>query len=259
MKSASAIHRHLVALFSVFAVALFFALFAGCSSSKDIDEPVDPVNPVEPDKPVLTLDSELPPIAASGGTATLRLSANEPWTLAAAAQEESPDGWFHVSPTSGDAGENLPVTLRVDENPTYVGRSFTLSIRTTSLERSVEITQLKRNAIIASGNRVELDSEEQTLTVEIRSNVEYDVEVRAGSEWLAAAKGTRTEPGLTAKEHRFAVAANTLPQERTATIVFKDLASDLQDEVTVVQAAWIDPHPERTALEAIYRDAHGAG
>lgn len=256
MKSASVIHRHLVALFSVFVVVLLSVQFAGCSSSKDIDEPV---NPVEPDKPMLALDSELPPIAASGGTATLRLSANEPWTLAAVAQEGSPDGWFHVGPTSGDAGENLPITLRVDENKAYIGRSFTLSIRTTSLERSVEITQLKRNAIIASGNRVELDSEEQTFAVEIQANVEYDAEVSAGGEWLAPAEGTRAELGLTSRKHRFTVGANTVAQERTATIVFKDLMSDLQDEVTIVQAAWIDPHPERTALEAIYRDAHGTG
>ncbi len=256
MKSASVIHRHLVALFYVIAVVLLSVQFAGCSSSKDIDEPVKPVEPV---KPMLALDSELPPIAASGSTATLRLSANEPWTLAAVAQEGSPDGWFHVSPTSGDAGENLPITLRVDENKAYIGRSFTLSVRTTSLERSVEITQLKRNAIIASGNRVELDSEEQTFAVEIQANVEYDAEVSAGGEWLEPAEGTRAEPGLTSRKHRFTVAANTVAQERTATIVFKDLASDLQDEVTVVQAAWEDPNPERTALVAIYRAAQGAG
>ncbi|WP_303025469.1 M64 family metallopeptidase [uncultured Parabacteroides sp.] len=85
------------------------------------------------------------------------------------------------------------------------------------------------------------------------------MEIGSGSEWLSVAKDTRAEPGLTTLEHRFAITANTLPQERTATIVFKDLVSDLQDEITVVQAAWIDPHPERTALEAIYRDAHGAG
>lgn len=258
MKFPSVINRCLVALFSVFVVALF-ALFAGCSSSKDIDEPVEPVNPVDPEAPSLILDSDLPPIAAGGGSLTLRMSTNEPWTIETEAQEESSDEWFYVCPISGGSGENISVTLRVDENKTYIGRSFRLTVRTVSLEKSLTVTQVKRNAIIVGENRYELTSEEQTLTVEIQSNVEYEVEIGSGSEWLAPAKDTRAEPGLTASEHRFAVAANTLPQERTATIVFKDLASELRDEITVVQAAWIDPHPERTALEAIYRDAHGAG
>ena len=255
----SVINRCLVALCSVFAIGLFSVQLAGCSSCKDIDEPIDPVNPVDPDKPILIFDSDLPPIAAGGGLVTLRLSSNEPWTIETEAQEESSDEWFYVYPISGGSGENISVTLRVDENKTYIGRSFRLTVRTASLEKSLTVTQFKRNAIIVGENRYELTSEEQTLTVEIQSNVEYEVEIGSGSEWLSVAKDTRAEPGLTTLEHRFAITANTLPQERTATIVFKDLVSDLQDEITVVQAAWIDPHPERTALEAIYRDAHGAG
>ena len=41
--------------------------------------------------------------------------------------------------------------------------------------------------------------------------------------------------------------------------MFKDKASDLFDELTVVQAAWDDPDPERSALRAFYDAAEGGG
>lgn len=228
-------------------------LLTACSADQDtIDTPPDPV------EPLLSISDEVPPFGAAGGEAALHFSTNESWQIEAAAEDNS-DGWFGIDPMQGEAGEEIAVTVGVEENPAYLGRSFTLTIRTASLEKSVEITQLKRNAIIAGENRYELTSEEQRFSIEIQANVDYDEEIAEGGEWLAADDATRTEPGLTSRRHRFSAAANTEPQERTATVVFKDLANELQDEVTVVQAAWVDPDPERAALRAIYREANGNG
>ena len=215
-------------------------------------------NPIDVPQPYLTVESGLRPFSASGGEGELRFSTDEAWRIETETGD-MPGGWFGIDPVQGGAGEHIAVTVRVDENPAYVGRSFTLTVRTASLERSVEVSQLKRNVIIAGENHRELSAEGQTLTIEIQSNVEYEVEIAEGGEWIEAAEGSRAEPGLTAAEHRFAVAANTDPQPRTARILFKGFASDLQDEVTVVQAAWIDPDPERSALAAIYREAGGEG
>lgn len=228
-------------------------LLTACNADQDIiDTPPDPV------EPHLTVSDDVPPFGAAGGEATLHFSTNETWHIDLAA-EDNTDGWFDIDPMQGAAGEEIAVSVRVEENPAYLGRSFTLTIRTASLEKSVEITQLKRNAIIAGENRYELTSEEQRFSIEIQANVDYDVEIAEGGEWLVADDATRTEPGLTSRRHRFSAAANTEPQERTATVVFKDLTNELQDEVTVVQAAWVDPDPERAALRAIYREANGEG
>ena len=231
-------------------VSILSALISSCSSDKDVIP--------TPIGAYLTVENGLRPLSASGGEGVLRFSTDEAWRIETETGD-MPGDWFGIDPSQGEAGEHIAVTVRVDENPTYVGRSFTLTVRTASLERSVEVSQLKRNAIIAGENHRELSAEGQTLTIEIQSNVEYEVEIAEGGEWIEAADESRAEPGLTAAEHRFSVAANTDPQPRTARILFRDLASDLQDEVTVVQAAMADPDPERTALRAIYREANGGG
>lgn len=233
------------------AVSLLVAVFCRCSSNPEID------GPDNPPQPYLTIDSDILPIASCGGESTLHLSTNEPWSLTAVASEEAGDEWFRVSPMSGEAGEEIAVTVCVDENRTYTDRSFALNVQTSSQAKSLTVTQHKLNAIIAGANRYELDSDAQTLTVEIRSNVEYSVSVTAGGEWFSPAGDSLTDTGLTSREHSFEVAANPEPQERTATVVFQDLTSGLSDEITVVQAAWADPNPERTALCALYRDANG--
>lgn len=70
---------------------------------------------------------------------------------------------------------------------------------------------------------------------------------------------SRAAPGLEERTHRFTISANPDARERTGLIVFKDKASDLFDELTVVQAAWDDPDPERSALRAFYDAAEGGG
>jgi len=226
-------------------------LLTACSSDPKVD-------PVDPRQPRLTITWSPPTLQPAAGSTQLRFSTDEAWHIETAAGENI-DPWFEIDPMLGGPGEDISVSVRVNENTAYLGRSFTMTIRTASLEKSVEITQLKRNAIIAGENRYELSAEEQTLTVEIQSNVGYEVEITEGREWLAADDSTRSEPGLSATEHRFTVGANSELQERSATVVFKDLESDLQDEITIVQAAMADPDPERTALRAIYREANGGG
>ncbi len=226
-------------------------LLTACSSDPKVD-------PVDPRQPRLTITWSPPTLLPAAGSTQLRFSTDEAWHIETAAGENI-DPWFEIDPMQGGPGEDISVSVRLEENTAYLGRSFTLTIRTASLEKSVEITQLKRNAIIAGENRYELSAEEQTLTVEIQSNVGYEVEITEGREWLAADDSTRSEPGLSATEHRFTVGANSELQERSATVVFKDLESDLQDEITIVQAAMADPDPERTALRAIYREANGEG
>lgn len=218
----------------------------------------DPIPDPPSPEPSLTVHEIPAPFRSADSESVLRFSTSEAWHIETSAADDDSGEWFAVAPTHGDAGNDITVTVSVDANPSYESRSFTLTIHTASLEQTLDLTQLKRNAIIAGENLYEVSDEAQTLTVAIQSNVDYEVEIAAGAEWLSV-DDTRAEPGLTTTEHRFTVAANSEPTTRTATIVFRDATSDLQDEVTVMQAAWVDPDPERAALMAIWREAGGTG
>lgn len=235
-------------------------LLSQCSKSNGVDEPP---GPPDPDKPFLTITQALPtaPFGAQGGSASLVFTTNESWRITSETAPESDadaDAWYDVAPLSGDAGKEINVTVTMNPNDSYTGRGFTLILRGETLEERIEVRQAKKNAIIAGDNRLEIGSEEQTLTVEVQSNVDYTVSVKEGGEWIEELPESRAAPGLEERTHRFTILANPDAQERTGLIVFKDKASDLFDELTVVQAAWDDPDPERSALKAIY-DAAGGG
>lgn len=241
--------RKNVILLSFIAASLAFAVSCG-----DDPDPVDPEIPVDP---VLSILNELYPFSPRGGNAELSFDSNEPWEATTETDEES-DGWYSVSPLSGESGEGLALKISVEANEEYTGRGFRIILKNESLEKTVEVTQLKKNVILLGDNLYEVTFDEQTLSVDVRSNVEYSVTVETGREWINEVR-TRAEGGLKEETHTFLISGNTVESPRTGTVVFKDLDSDLSDELTVVQQAWVDPDPERTALMAIYESAGGAG
>lgn len=228
------------------------ALHAGCENQAELP-------PEPPVTPYLTLGSELPAFDAGGGSAVLTFATNEAWTIDVVVPDGEPDGWFAVAPPSGEAGEQLSVTVLVQPNGTYVGREAALVLRTESRSERVAVRQLKKNAILLGENRCTVDSGKQTLAVEVQSNVAYTVRVEQGVGWIEEIHESRAAAGLEQRTHRFEIAANTEPQERTGIIVFTDKDAELSDELTVVQAAWVDPDPDRTALTALYDAGGGSG
>lgn len=138
-------------------------------------------------------------------------STNEPWRITSeTAPESAIDAatWYDIAPPSGDAGGEINVTVKVDPNEEYVGRCFTLILRGETLEERIEVSQAKKNAIIAGDNRLEIGSEERTLTVEVQSNVDYTVSVKEGGEWIEELPESRAAPGLEERTH---TASRSLP------------------------------------------------
>ena len=242
----------MIRILKCISILFFTLLFFGCSDSKSVDDPP------QPPAPVLTVTSLPEQLSATGGNATLTFTTNRSWTLAPELEQGDDGGWFTVAPLSGDAGETIRVSVSVEPNEGYIDRGLTLVLQADVLEERIEVTQLKKNVILAGDNRREVTGEAQELSIEVQSNVEYAVEIKEGGEWLEEIPRSRAE-GLKTETHRFRIAQNTQEAERTGIIVFKDSGSELSDELSVVQAAWVDPDPERTALNAIYEAAAGSG
>ena len=236
-------------------ILLFFSAFwlfgflGGCSEDKK-EEILPP--PVEP---CLTVKADLYPLNARGDSTELVFTTNESWNIVTETEEEKRD-WYRVYPLSGDAGEDIRVNVQVDSNLSYSDRNFVILLKSESLEERIEVRQLKQNVILLGGNRYEVTFEEQTLTVEVRSNVDYRVEIGEGSDWIIETPESRSEE-LKKREHVFRIANNLQESARTGLIFFRDLSSSLSDELTLIQSGWEDPDPERTALVSIYESSGG--
>lgn len=217
-----------------------------------------------PELPSLTILNAPPAFGSGSGSAILTFSTNRAWSVAAESVEGAGE-WFTAEPLAGKAGENISVAVTVEPNGEYVPRSGTLVLRTepneagTVIEERIAVEQRKKNVILLGDNRREVGSEKQILTVKVQSNVEYTVAIAEGGDWIGELPESRAAEGLEEKVHRFDIAANPDAQERTGVIVFTATDSELSDELTVVQAGWADPDPERTALRAIYDAAGGSG
>ena len=234
--------------FSLLPTVLVALFLIACSDSDHVDNPAE-------NNALGILSAAPTPFGAAGGSAELIFRSPESWRIDTAPASEA---WYAVNPRSGPAGERITVRVTVDPNEAYTPRKLTLTLHTASSEQAVVYEQLKKNAIIVGENRRELSAEAQELTVGVQYNVEYTVTIEAGAEWIAELPRGRAA-GLDSREHRFGIAANPTDKPRTGTIVFRDRNSDLSDELTVVQSAWEDPDPERSALRAIYDAAGGGG
>ena len=236
-------------ILSILSTFLFVCFLWSCSEDKK-EEILPP--PVEP---CLTVKADLYPLNAQGDSTELVFTTNESWNIVTETEEEKRD-WYRVYPLSGDAGEDIRVNVQVDSNLSYSDRNFVILLKSESLEERIEVRQLKQNVILLGGNRYEVTFEEQTLTVEVRSNVDYRVEIGEGSDWIIETPESRSEE-LKKREHVFRIANNLQESARTGLIFFRDLSSSLSDELTLIQSGWEDPDPERTALVSIYESSGG--
>ena len=87
-------------------------------------------------------------LKAAGGSETVSLTTNYPWTATAS------DPWIQVSPTSGKKG-TTSLSIRVDANDKSTVRKGSVTINCHDLTRSVSITQqpdLPQQLIIKHGN-----------------------------------------------------------------------------------------------------------
>lgn len=190
--------------FSGLVAGIILLVHSACSNNKSIKE-----DSPTPDKPTLALHTTLTAFSAGGGDAEFSFGTNRPWRIDALLQDEDTEVWFEIVPLSGEAGERIEVTVRVDPNAEYTGRDLVLRLRTEPegtepvLEERIAITQSKKNAILLGENRLEIGSEEQTLTVAVQSNVEYTVTLKQDGAWIGEIPESRAAAGLEERIHRF--------------------------------------------------------
>ena len=177
--------------------------------------------------PALVLTQSSYTLSDEGGEIVVEIKSNVNFEYAVS---EGAD-WIHEVETKAMSTHSLHFT--VDANETYDERigKIRFTDREYGLEEEVSITQKQKDALLLTCDKFEVSDEGDVITVEIKSNVEFEYTVTEGSDWIAEV-GTK---GLTTHTLQFEIQANGTFDDRTGKIVFSDRQSGLTEEVTVIQ------------------------
>lgn len=143
------------------------------------------------------------------------------------------DEWITQNTTRALTSSKL--SFDIAKNETYDNRdgSITIKQKNGGLSSTIKVFQSQENAIILSDKTQEVSSESQTLEVELKTNVDFEVTIpKDATSWVSyiGTRAIRTETLV------LDIASNiTSNVERTANIIIKDKASDLQETLTIIQ------------------------
>ncbi|MGM9698387.1 MAG: BACON domain-containing protein [Prevotella sp.] len=214
-------HRCCCRILFVFAFAMMF----GCSDNNQATEP-NASN--EPSIKFSDNTTPAPALAEEGGDTQLDFVASKPWK--ASLINTRSDSWLKIHPTSGDAG-NAAITISAETNETYDDRSATLVITAGDCQKSVVVTQKRKDAIILTSSKKEVDASGGTINIDIKANVNYTCDIDPVCEsWVHRSAITR---GLTDYSETFTIDTNNDLESREGAIYF--VSGNLKEKVSVYQ------------------------
>ena len=191
-------------------------LLITCSDSDD------PIKEIENKDPFITLKKTNINFSNEGGSEAILIESNVTWTAKSSAS------WCTVSPTSGNKSTES-ITLSAPANKDYDDRSCTVTIEGGGVTKTITVNQGKNLGLLVTQDRYELSNEESTIKVEVKANVEFEVEIN--DEWITQVK-TR---GLTTTNLFFEVAKNESYSGREGTITIKQKDGNMSSTITISQ------------------------
>lgn len=137
------------------------------------------------------------------------------------------DSWCHI-----DAQGNI-ITITVDANTTYSERHTKVTFSDTGDNTSVSfgVTQKQNNAIFAAEDIYEAPEAGGQVEINVKSNVDYDVQIPADADWLTIAS-TRA---LVDSKVTLTAEANESGANRQAVVTLINKSTDTKGEVLVTQ------------------------
>lgn len=206
--------------------------FAACSDGSDeLDNPTKK----QEESAAITFGSEIQSngiaVASTGGEQSVSFTTSTDWTLSVA-PTASGTAWCVPSSTIGSKG-NSTVTFTIQENTEYDDRSVAVTIKAGNTSKTFTVTQKQKDAVLLTANKFEVGQDGGTIKVEVKSNVDYQIEVAATAKsWITEGTNTRA---LTSHNHTFTIAANEEFEKREGEIYVK--SGDKTEVVTVYQAS----------------------
>ena len=175
-------------------------------------------------EPYLRVSPSSLSFSEDGGSQTVQVSANYPWTVNVSGKG------FSVSPSSGEGEGRVTVTASPTDEPNPVSARLTFYCE--GLTESVELNQAARNTIMV-GNVAKIPAAGGTFEVPVQYNTDFTVEVDADAKsWISFVE----TKALTSGKLVFDVEENTAFDPRTGKVTVKDKSGKAEPlTITLVQ------------------------
>lgn len=174
-------------------------------------------------------------LSEQGGNFTVEVKSNIDFSV----HVEGGDSWLHQIMTRSLVSHTL--NFRADANTTYDSRNAVITITNTAnnLKETVKVHQAQKDAIIVGADQFEVPYTGGDVTVGIKSNVDYEVVIDDGADWISRVPETR---GLTESTVVLRVAKNEDITDRVGKVTIRDVGTGISNTVTVSQAGNAETH-----------------
>ena len=157
---------------ALLAACLNVGLIACSDENKDAPEPEDAFINESGSNNYFTNGMNFTSVASE---LTFAFDTNMDWSISVA-NTANGTPWCYASTASGGAG-HYEVVVKVDENTSYDDRNVTLTIQAGMAKKTIIVTQKQKDAILLTSNKFEVDKAGGKINVEVKSNINYTVEI----------------------------------------------------------------------------------
>lgn len=179
-------------------------------------------------KDAITLTTDRFEVGTEGGIINVEVNSNVDYAFEIPEQYRD---WI-ISESSGTrAMSSKTLSFRIAESKEYDKREGKIVFTSDKLTEMVKIYQAGSSILVLSKNEYTLGSEGGTVSIDVSSNFEYEIDLPDVG-WIKIANQTRSVSSHTLV---FLVSENTTYNDREVVIVFKDARSDKRESVTIRQ------------------------
>lgn len=193
----------------------------------------EPGTPETPKIPNISISETDISVSASGSeTKTFTVTSDAAWSISLSDTKSVPS-WCQVSPKNGKAGTTTVTVTISEQNISYDDRNAFIKVTSGESCKLMTVTQKKKNAIILTKEKFEIDGSGGEIQIELQTNADYSVIIPSQySAWIS--RVTSKTKGLSSKKEAFQIKEGDTEDSRNGIIVFA--SNDLKDTVYVYQA-----------------------
>ncbi|MBQ3260691.1 MAG: leucine-rich repeat protein, partial [Alistipes sp.] len=134
-----------------------------------------------------------------------------------------------ISPAETRALAENKVRFEAEANSTTDPRTGEIVFKGEGLTATLTVTQSQTNVVTLSTSTVEMEGEEGTFSVDVSANIDYEVAIEDGCDWISRVDSR----SVTTSTLTFAVSKNETEAARSATISIS--GEDIEETITVNQ------------------------